>query len=182
MMKSSLKHAAVALTAAMLLSGCSRNISSSNYSSGSVGEAMTTYQGSIINVRKVKMQEGDKLTDNVAGMVVGGLLGGVAGNMVGKGHGNTAATVGGALLGAGAGAAAQKALSEQDGLEYSVKLTNGNIMTVVQGEDNPMSVGQRVLVQVSHGKEGRSSVVPDSSPTQDVQPMQQTQTIVVNRK
>lgn len=181
MLQQTLKTVTVALTAAMLLSGCTRNISSSNYSSASVGEAMTTYQGTIISMRKVTMQEGDKLTDNVAGMALGGVLGGVGGNMIGKGHGNTLATVGGALAGATAGAFAQRALSEQEGLEYSVKLTNGSVMTVVQGLDNPLSVGQRVLVQVSNANGGRSRVVPDMSPVQDVQPMQQTQTVVVKR-
>jgi outer membrane lipoprotein SlyB len=173
------KNTASVLALAVALSGCTRNISSSNYTAASVGEAMTTYQGTIINVRKVSIQEGDKLSDNTGGMVVGGLLGGVGGHMIGKGHGNTAATVGGALLGATAGAFAQRALSEQEGLEYSVKLTNGNIMTVVQGLDNPMAVGQRVLVQVSN--QGRSRVVPDASPVQDVQPMPNTQTIVIKK-
>lgn len=139
------------------MSGCSRNIGSNNYSSASVGEAMTTYAGVVVNVRKVQIQEGDKLTDNVAGGVVGGLIGGVGGHMIGGGRGNTAATVGGALLGAGAGALAQRALSEQEGMEYTVKLDTGSMMTVVQGTDSPLAVGQRALVQVS---KNRSRVVP----------------------
>lgn len=137
--------------------GCSRNIASNNYSSASVGEAMTTYAGSIVSVRKVQIQEGEKLTDNVAGGVVGGLVGGVGGNMLGKGKGNIATTVGGALLGAAAGAAAQRALSEQEGFEYTVKLDSGSMLTVVQGVDTALAVGQRVLVQVS---KNRSRVVP----------------------
>lgn len=137
--------------------GCGRNIASNNYSSASVGEAMTTYAGTVTNVRKVQIQEGEKLTDNVAGGLVGGLVGGVGGNMLGKGNGNTATTVGGALLGAAAGAAAQRALSEQEGLEYTVKLDSGSMMTVVQGTDSPLAVGQRALVQVS---KNRSRVVP----------------------
>lgn len=139
------------------LGGCSRNIASNNYSSASVGEAMTTYAGVVASVRKVQIQEGEKLTDNVAGGVVGGLIGGVGGHMIGKGKGNIAATAGGALLGAAAGAAAQRALSEQEGMEYTVKLDSGSMMTVVQGVDSPLAVGQRVLVQVS---KNRSRVVP----------------------
>lgn len=145
------------LVTVMSISGCGRNIGSNNYSSASVGEAMTTYAGVVTNMRRVQIQEGDKLTDNVAGGVVGGLIGGVGGHMIGGGRGNTAATVGGALLGAGAGALAQRALSEQEGLEYTVKLDSGSMMTVVQGTDSPLAVGQRALVQVS---KNRSRVVP----------------------
>lgn len=156
-MKRSALNLFLGVVVALTATGCGRNIGSSNYSSASVGEAMTTYAGVVTNVRKVQIQEGDKLTDNVAGGVVGGLLGGLGGHLIGGGRGNTVATAGGALLGAGAGAMAQRALSEQEGLEYTVKLDTGSMMTVVQGEDSPLVVGQRALVQVS---KNRSRVVP----------------------
>lgn len=170
----------VAFAVVVVLSGCSRNISSSNYSSDSVGEASMTYQGTIISMRKVTVQEGDKLQDNMLGMGVGGVLGGVGGSMIGSGNGNTLATVGGALGGATLGALAQRALSEQEGIEYSVKLTNGQIMSVVQGADNALQVGQRVLVQVSH--QGRSRVVPDNSSVQDVQPQAKDSTVIISKR
>jgi outer membrane lipoprotein SlyB len=126
------------------------------------------------------VQEGDKLQDNMLGMAAGGVLGGVGGSMIGGGRGNTLATVGGAAGGAALGALAQRALSEQEAMEYSVKLTNGQIMSVTQGADSPLQVGQRVLVQVSH--QGRSRVVPDNSGTQDVQPQARESTVIVSKR
>jgi len=54
-------------------------------------------------------------------------------------------------------------------MEYAVKLTNGSMMTVVQGVSGAMAPGTRVMVIVS--QDGRSRVVPDQSGYQDVQPM-----------
>lgn len=147
---------AIFLSAIALFTGCTRNISSNNYAASNVGEAMTTYSGTIASMRKVLVQEGDKLSDNVGGGAVGGLVGGVGGHMIGGGRGNLAATAGGALLGAAAGAFAQRALSEQEAFEYTVKLDTGSMMTIVQGLDSNLVVGQKVYVQVS---KNRSRVV-----------------------
>jgi outer membrane lipoprotein SlyB len=105
-------------------------------------------------------------------MALGAVGGGLAGSFVGKGTGNAAATLGGAALGGLAGTFAEKALKHQEGMEYAVKLTNGSMMSVVQGLENPMSPGTPVLVMVS--QDGRSRVVPDQSGYQDRQPMMNT--------
>jgi outer membrane lipoprotein SlyB len=130
-------------------------------------------------MRNVNVSEKERLQDNTAGAGIGALVGGVAGLGIGKGYGKLAATAGGALLGGVGGALAQQALGQQQGIEYIVKLTNGQIMTVVQGPDNPMAVGQRVIVAVSH--DGRSRVIPDSSPVQDVQPYVAAPTVIKQR-
>lgn len=155
--------------AVMLLSGCARNINSNTYKASHVGEASFTYQGTIISARKIQVEEGEYLGENYAGMGLGALGGGLLGSQVGSGTGQLAAIAGGAVLGGVGGALAEKALKSQEGMEYAVKLTNGSVMTVVQGLDNPMSPGQRALVMVSH--DGRSRVVPDTSPQMDIQPL-----------
>jgi len=155
--------------AVLALSGCARNISGDTYKASAVGEASFSYQGVIATARKVHVEEGEYLGENQTGIALGAVGGGLAGNQIGRGSGNVAATVGGAVLGGVAGAFAEKALKAQDGMEYTVKLTNGSMMTVVQGLDNPMSPGTRVVVVV--GQDGRSRVVPDQSGYQDVQPM-----------
>lgn len=160
--------------AVVALSGCARNIEGGTYSAGSVGEASFTYQGVIVSARKVTVEGHEELQDNVLGMALGGAGGALVGNQIGSGRGNTAATIVGGLAGATAGAFAEKALKQQDGMEYAVKLTNGSMMTVVQGMSGAMSPGQRVLVMVS--QDGRSRVVPDQSGYQDVQPMLSTPT------
>jgi outer membrane lipoprotein SlyB len=165
--------------AVLALSGCARNINPNVYSEKHVGEASMTYQGVITSARPVEIAGGEKLEENTAGIGIGALAGGVAGNQIGKGGGNLAATAGGAILGGVAGAFAQKALTEQSAMEYVVQLNNGSMMTVVQGPENQLSAGQRVLVMVSN--DGRSRVVADHSPVQNIQPLAPAAVVVKRR-
>ena len=166
------KIAVVLLSSVVLLSGCGRQISSNVYKAGAVGETSFTYQGVIVNARHVQVSEGEKLSDNTAGIGMGALAGGLLGTQIGGGTGQIAATAGGAILGGIAGAYAEKALSDQTGMEYTVQLTNGQMLTVVQGPDPIYQAGQRVMVISSN--DGRSRIVPDNSPMQHIQaPMAQ---------
>lgn len=141
---------------AVLLTSCAREIDSDVYAAGHVGEVSTTYAGVIKNVRQVTVQHGEQLEDNGLGIVGGGVAGGVIGSAVGKG--NFAPTAAGAIVGAVAGSFAEKKLKQQTALEYIVELENGSLMTVVQGMDQPLSIGQPVYVMVSQG--GRSRITP----------------------
>jgi len=75
--------------------------------------------------------------------------------------------VGGIVAGAIIGSLVEKQLKTQEAFEYVVKLTNGQLMTVVQGLDTQFQVGQNVLVMVGH--DGRSRVVADNSGSQSIQ-------------
>lgn len=147
-----------AISAATVLSGCAREISSNVYSEAHVGEASKTFFGTVVSVRNVTVQGKEKLDENSTGIAMGAIAGGVAGTQLGGGKGRIATTVGGALLGATAGAFAQKALETQNAFEYTVELHNGELRTIVQGIENPLRVGQPALVMVS--RDGRSRVVP----------------------
>lgn len=142
----------------LALSGCARDISSSSYTESDVGEISETLEGTVIKVRSVQVKASDKLSGNTAGLLAGGLAGGLLGYQFGKGTGKVAATGAGALLGSAAGAYAEDALTKQEALEYTVRLNNGHLKTVVQGKDNPISSGQRVLLYIYRG--GRSRIVP----------------------
>lgn len=170
---------ALSSMALLALSGCARNINPNVYSEKHVGEASMTYQGVIVSARQVEVAGSEKLEENVAGIGLGALAGGLAGNQIGGGSGNIAATAGGAVLGGVAGAFAQKALTEQTGMEYVVRLNNGSMMTVVQGAEAQLSNGQRVLVIVSN--DGRSRVVPDHSSIQEVQPLAPSVVVIKRR-
>lgn len=146
------------LTFSIVGSGCARRISANTYHSAHVGEASKTYKGTIVSKRTVTVQEAERMQDNTTGMLAGGVGGAALGSMIGKGHGSTLAMLAGGALGATGGAYAQDYLGTQDGFEYAVKLDNGQMMTVVQGVDTSLNVGQKVLVMVSHS--GRSRVVP----------------------
>jgi outer membrane lipoprotein SlyB len=140
-----------------MTTSCAREISSDVYAADHVGEASTTYAGTIIHSRQVNVQDQERLQDNTLGIVGGGVGGALAGSQIGKGSGNTLATIGGAVVGATAGAFAEKALKSQNGMEYVVQLENGQAMTVVQGPSPAFSVGQTVYVIV--GQQGRSRII-----------------------
>lgn len=142
-----------------LLTGCARDISSGSYEEATVGSVASTYACTVVSVRRVRVNGQDKLGNNGLGLAGGAIAGGVLGNAVGGGRGRTIATAVGALAGATAGAYAQKNLEEQVGLEYTVKLdNNGRLMTVVQGADNALHVGQPALLMVY--PTGRSRLAP----------------------
>jgi len=150
----------VVASVASLTSACSRNISPNAYTERHVGESSRTFRGVIISSRIVRIEGGDRLEDNQTGLMAGGLGGAVAGSQIGNGSGSLAAAVAGGLIGATVGAFAERELKAQDGIEYTVELSNGELRTVVQGEPK-MNIGDRVLLMVS--RQGRSRIVPDNS-------------------
>lgn len=149
--------ALVLAIAAGLAVGCARNISSNSYDARKVGEASSTFEGVVISVRKVMVEEGDNLEDNKTGALAGTIAGAAVGSTIGGGNAKYVTGGLGALAGGFAGAYAEKALKSQGGLEYTVKLSSGNIKTVVQGLDSPLNVGQPVYLIVSQN--GRSRVI-----------------------
>jgi outer membrane lipoprotein SlyB len=143
-----------------LTTSCARQISPNVYSADSVGEASRTYSGVIISLRTVEVQDKERLEENGLGLMGGAMAGGLTGSLIGGGRGNVAATGVGAVLGSVGGMLLEKEIKKQSGIEYIVRLADGSAMTVVQGVENPLPVGQRVLVIVSH--KGRSRIVPDT--------------------
>ena len=135
-----------------LLLSCASDINDDSYRLSSVGSANHVGQGVIVDVRTVHIQG-----DNQTGNLIGGLTGGVVGSTIGRGKGSVLASVGGALLGAFVGGVTQKELSEQNALQYIVRLSDGNLITVIQGMKNRLAVGQRVFVL--YGNETR--LIPD---------------------
>ena len=134
---------------------CAKDINDNSYQMSSVGSADRVGQGIIISVRPVRIQ-GNSQT----GALMGGLAGGAAASTIGRGSGSVLASVGGALLGAFIGGVTQKELEEQQALQYIVRLTDGNMITVIQGMKNRLEVGQRVFVL--YGQE--THLIPDNLP------------------
>ena len=136
-----------------LLAGCADNINSDHYNTNQAGKVSTVSQCTVLSVRQVGVivSELDRLKsiDHVgeSGTLIGGIAGGVAGSTIGGGStAHTLGAVGGALLGGLVGDAAEKGLSSQTGLEYIVKLDNGQVISVTQGTGQALGVGQRCLV------------------------------------
>ncbi len=125
-----------------LLAGCADNINSDHYSTSQTGRVSTVSQCTVLSVREVGVND-----NSGAGTMIGGLAGGLAGSTIGHGRSaNMLGAVGGALLGGLAGSAAEQGLTSQTGLEYIVKLDNGQVISITQGTGQALGVGQRCLV------------------------------------
>jgi len=127
------------------------------YDAQDVGEVVATYEGEIIAVRHVRIQDGDRLQDNVIGGVGGGVAGAMVGSTMGKGSGTLLTEIAGAAIGATAGALTERELKKETGIEYIVQLDNGDIKTVVQGATPHLQEGEHVWLLVS--KKGRSRII-----------------------
>lgn len=160
-----------------VLSSCATDIKSTSYSTASVGEASFTYQGTIINVRKIKVSDTNKLGQNQAGTTIGGVGGAAIGNILD--NGGLMGTLIGAVAGGVGGAMVEQQLGTQEGMEYVIKLTNGQVLTVCQGLDTNFQAGQHVMVIVSH--DGRSRVIADNSPVQEVQTPINTPSVIIKK-
>jgi outer membrane lipoprotein SlyB len=144
------------LVTMFLVTGCSRNISSGAYDEDEAMTAVQTYEGKIINARTITVSGKSGMTDNPVGLIGGGAVGALAGSHMGNGGG--IATLAGAAIGAIAGSFAEKGIKgSQTGMEYTVKLTNGQLKTITQGPEPLLHKGQKVLVQISAS--GKSRVV-----------------------
>ena len=143
----------------VIQTGCSRNLSSGFYTSSKVGEVINTFKGKIIQARVVNIRDADQISKNTVGVITGSFLGSAAGSQIieEEGTGSNVMTALGAFLGAIAGAFLQEKLTEQKGIEYTISLTDGRTLTIVQGIDTNFNIGQSVNVQIN--LHGRSRVI-----------------------
>lgn len=126
----------------LLLAGCASNINSDHYTTSATGKVSTVSQCTVLSMRYVGVSD-----NSGAGTMIGGIAGGVAGSTIGGGStAHTLGAVGGALLGGLVGSAAEQGLSSQTGIEYVLKLDNGQVISITQGTAQPLGVGQRCLV------------------------------------
>lgn len=154
LMKKSNLGLMLVLTSALFMSACATDISSQSYSDKHVGETARSYRATVVKVRKVKVGP-DELGKSKAGTVIGGVGGAMIGSTTGSGLGTGV----GAIAGAIGGAYAEKAMKSQTGLEITVELKNGALMTVVQGADVEFARGEKVLIM--QYQKGRSKIVKD---------------------
>lgn len=139
--------------AALLLTGCGSEFSGNRYDGATVGEVARTDLGTVISLRKVEL----KSEGSAAGTALGAVGGGVLGSLFGGGNAKFATAAAGAVAGGVAGNAI--ATRGEEGIEYTVKLDSGSVITIAQGKEPAISVGQRV--HVINSNRGRSRVVPE---------------------
>ncbi|HWL83390.1 MAG TPA: hypothetical protein VNR89_20755 [Roseomonas sp.] len=142
---------------ALLLSGlmaaCSPSYSPDTYASRAVQQANKVEQGVVVGRRPIEIA-----ADGTTGVASGAAAGGVAGSRIGGGDITSAfGGIGGGLIGGLLGAAAEKGVGSQQGYEYIVRKPNGDLVSVVQRDDTPLAIGQKVLVIAG----AQARIVPD---------------------
>ena len=93
------------------------------------------------------------------GTTAGAAAGSVAGSAIGgAARENIIGAIGGAVVGGIIGSMAEEGATQQQGMEYVVETENGSLITVVQGTDPCLNIGDKVIV--IYGQ--RSRVIADT--------------------
>jgi outer membrane lipoprotein SlyB len=138
--------AAIPVALMLPLAGCAEPPNS--VSRADANTVQSVYFGTIVNLQAVDIRPGQTRV----GAITGAIIGGAAGSTLGS---STAANVAGAAAGATVGGAAGSAVQGADrrnGVEFTIRLDNGDTVAVVQnGNVNDYRVGDRVRVTGSAG-------------------------------
>jgi outer membrane lipoprotein SlyB len=113
-------------------------------------QAMVVQQvkfGTILSVQQVNIEGAQSGVGAAAGAVVGG----IAGSSVGDGRGSAVAAVLGSVAGGMLGSKIENSISKKSGVELSVELDDGQIISVVQEGEEAFMVGDRVRLLTRDG-------------------------------
>lgn len=141
--------------ALVAVGGCKRDVSPDSYSVGSVGQVNRVVRGVIISARPVDI-EGTRGVGTLAGAGIGGTAGTALGDST---EASIIGAIGGAVIGGVVGATVEEGVTSQVGIEYVIEAENGALLTIVQGEEDPLQPGARVLVMYG----SRAKVIADPS-------------------
>ena len=126
------------------LMGCVSGLQGSSYSRSEARQVQEVAFGAILSTKPVIIE--GRRTD--WGELSGVIIGGIAGSSVGEGKGQDIATTLGAIGGAVVASVAEEQATRAQGLELTVKMDSGKILSIVQEVDdiNQFQTGQRVRV------------------------------------
>lgn len=129
----------------LMAGGCTARQNAASPSSSYSGQSRQLGYGTVENMQVVQLENSGE--GGLLGAGAGAVLGGLAGSAFGGGSGKTWATVGGALAGAAVGYSAQKQMTHKNGLQLTIRMENGEIMTVIQDGKTLFNPGERVRVE-----------------------------------
>jgi outer membrane lipoprotein SlyB len=129
------------LPLACLLAACGPNYSPDTYSSNAVQQASKVDAGVITGVRKVAIS-----ADATVGAATGAAAGGIAGSQAASGAVSAMGALGGAVAGGIAGNGLGHSIDDTFGYEYIVRKPNGDLLSVTQKDEKPLSIGTLVLI------------------------------------
>jgi len=96
-------------------------------------------------------------TKSGLGGLAGGIMGFALGSTIGSGSGRGVARAAGTVAGAAAGGAIEEDATRQNGLEITIKLDNGQVVSIVQAADEKFDEGD--LVRVLRRPDGSARVI-----------------------
>lgn len=136
-------HTLLILGIAVAITGCASSSAGDTYSRDEARRVQSVQAGIVETVRLVKIEG----TKTAIGAGAGTVVGAIAGSSVGGGGKSSAvASVLGAVAGGVAGAAAEEGITREDGMEITVRLESGRIISVVQAGKEEFKPGDRVRV------------------------------------
>ncbi|MGR5238047.1 glycine zipper 2TM domain-containing protein [Vibrio alfacsensis] len=131
------------------LAGCtSPNPYGDAYGSSETRTIQQVYYGTVEKVEPVTIDASTQT--NAIGTIAGAAIGGILGSKVGGGSGSDIAAIGGGLLGGYAGSEIAGEAGKRNGVNLTIRLDDGKIISIVQ-EANPNMMfqpGQPVQVNV----------------------------------
>ncbi len=132
------------LMSVVMVTGCASTLDDQTYSRGQAKRAQTVQFGTIEAITGVVI-EGRR---GPIGKIAGALVGGIAGSSVGGGKGRQISTVVGAVVGTVAGEAIEEGSTRANGIDITVRMDQGKIISVVQEltEQDRFRVGDRVRI------------------------------------
>jgi outer membrane lipoprotein SlyB len=137
----------------LALAACRPSYSPDDYATRAVQQMNRVEQAVIIGQRRVTVT-----ADGNTGAATGGAAGGIVGSQAGGGNMTGAiGAVGGALVGGLFGAATERVAGNTTAVEYIVRKTDGDLLSVTQRDEIPLAIGERVLVIAG----AQARIVPD---------------------
>ena len=127
---------------ALFMLGCEAQTNPNVYSREQAQRLQRVQWGEVTSIRAVEI-EGSK---SGAGAVAGGVGGYFVGSTIGQGSGKNVARALGTIGGAIAGAAIEEGVTHRRGIEVTVRLNSGESVSIVQGTDERLMVGDRVRI------------------------------------
>ncbi|MDO9499199.1 hypothetical protein [Falsiroseomonas sp.] len=141
------------LLPALALAACRPSYSPDDYATAAVQQMNRVEQAVIIGRRQVTVT-----ADGSTGAATGGAAGGIVGSQAPGGNmAGAIGAVGGALVGGLFGAATERVAGNTTAVEYIVRKTNGELLSVTQRDEVPLVIGERVLVIAG----AQARIVPD---------------------
>lgn len=145
-----------AVISALLVTGCAsgggfgaKSYSGAVYKGAQAQRSQQVSTATIVGIRQITIQDDPQVAGATVGAGMGALavlgLAGTGGNPYGLAAGAIAAGV----LGGAATDYVSKKMLEQPGFEFTVKLNDGRIITVVQTNIDMMAVGDKVYLTQS---------------------------------